>query len=161
MSSGAASRPTADDPNPEFREEPMAIHPYLFFSGTCRQAFARYQEIFGGDLQLMPMSEMPAAEGPVPPEQADLIMHAALSFGDNLLMASDDPTGDGGPVKGAAVSFSVGDAAEAERVFDALADGGQVTMPLSETFWAPKFGMCVDRFGTPWMVSAEPARASA
>jgi PhnB protein len=134
----------------------MAIHPYLFFSGTCRQAFTRYHEIFGGQLDLMPMSDMPDADQPVPPEQSNLIMHAALSFGDNLLMASDDPTGDGA-VKGAAVSYTVGDVAEAERVFDALADGGEVTMPLSETFWAPKFGMCVDRFGTPWMVNVETA----
>jgi PhnB protein len=138
----------------------MAFYPYLFFSGTCREAFNRYREIFGGDLAVMPMSEMPASEGPVPADQADLIMHAALTFGDSLLMGSDDPTGDGGPVKGVSVNYSVTDVAEAERVFDALADGGQVTMPMSETFWAPKFGMCVDRFGVPWMVNAEPAAAS-
>ncbi|HVM39894.1 MAG TPA: VOC family protein [Acidimicrobiia bacterium] len=139
----------------------MALHPYLFFSGTCREAFTRYHEIFGGDLVLLPMSEAP--DQPVPPEQADLIMHAALTFGDNLLMASDDPTGDGGPVKGMSVNFTVDDASEAERVFAALAEGGEVTMPLAETFWSPKFGVCVDRFGTPWMVNVaaeeEPAGA--
>jgi PhnB protein len=138
----------------------MAFYPYLFFSGTCRQALTRYQEIFGGELQLMTMADMPASEGSVPAEQADLIMHGSLTFGDNLLMASDDPTGDGGPVKGAAVNYSVGDTGEAERVFAALAEGGDVTMPMAETFWAPRFGMCVDRFGTPWMVNAEPATST-
>jgi len=137
----------------------MAFHPYLFFSGTCREAFTRYQEIFGGDLVLLPMSDMPSDQ-PVPADQADLIMHAALTFGDNLLMASDDPTGDGGPVKGMSVNYSVAEVAEARRVFEALADGGEVTMPLAETFWSPQFGMCVDRFGTPWMVNAEAPESS-
>lgn len=136
----------------------MAFHPYLFFSGNCREAFTRYHEIFGGDLVLLPMSDMPSDQ-PVPAEQADLIMHAALTFGENILMASDDPTGDGGPVKGMSVNYAVADVAEAQRVFDALADGGEVTMPAAETFWSPLFGMCIDQFGIPWMVSAEPAAA--
>lgn len=137
----------------------MAFHPYLFFSGTCRQAFTRYQEVFGGELALMPMADMPS-EDPVPPEQAELIMHAALTFDGNLLMGSDDPTGDGGPVRGMAVSYTSTDVAEAERVFQALADGGQVTMPIGETFWAARFGMCVDRFGAPWMVNVEAPPSS-
>lgn len=132
----------------------MSFHPYLFFSGTCREAFTRYQEVFGGDLVLMPMSEMPSEE-PVPADQADLVMHAALTFEDHLLMGSDDPSGDGGPVKGLAVNFTVADVAEAERVFAALSEGGQVAMPMAETFWSPRFGMCVDRFGMPWMVNVE------
>ena len=132
----------------------MSFHPYLFFSGTCREAFTRYQEVFGGDLVLMPMSEMPSEE-PVPADQADLVMHAALTFEDHLLMGSDDPSGDGGPVKGVAVNCTVADVAEAERVFAALSEGGQVAMPMAETFWSPRFGMCVDRFGMPWMVNVE------
>jgi PhnB protein len=137
----------------------MPIHPYLFFSGNCREAFTRYQEILGGELTLLPMSEAPQGEE-VPAGQGDLIMHAALSLDGDLLMASDDPTGDGGPVKGISISYSLRDPAEADRVFDALADGGQVTMPLSETFWSPKFGMCVDRFGIPWMIDVEqPAQS--
>ena len=136
----------------------MSFHPYLFFSGTCREAFTRYQEVFGGELTLLPMSEMPS-DGPVPPEQADLIMHAALSFDGHLLMGSDDPTGDGGPMKGVAVNYTVADVAEAEKAFAALAEGGQVAMPMAETFWSPRFGMCVDRFGTPWMVNVEAPAA--
>lgn len=138
----------------------MAFHPYLNFGGICREAFTRYQEIFGDELVLLPMSEMPS-EVQVPADHADLIMHAALMFDGQLLMASDDPSPDFGPVQGMFVNYTVGDVAEAERVFQALADGGQVTMPLAETFWAPRFGMCVDRFGTPWMVNVEaPTGAS-
>ncbi len=138
----------------------MAFHPYLFFGGNCREAFSRYQEIFGGELVLMPMSDMPA-EMEVPADQGDLIMHAALTFEGHILMASDDPSPNFGPVQGMFVNYTVGDVAEAVRVFEALADGGKVTMPIAETFWSPRFGMCVDRFGTPWMVNAEgPTQAS-
>ncbi|MGD9704594.1 MAG: VOC family protein [Acidimicrobiia bacterium] len=139
----------------------MAFHPYLFFGGDCREAFTRYQEIFGGELVLLTMKDMPSDE-PVPAGQADLIMHAALMSDGQLLMASDDPTTDDfGPVQGMQVNCTVTDVAEAERVFNALADGGQVTMPIAETSWSPMFGMCIDRFGTPWMVSTDaPAEAS-
>jgi PhnB protein len=134
----------------------MALNPYLFFGGNCREAFTRYQEILGGELFLMRMADAP--DGDAPPEQADLIIHAALTLGDDVLMASDDPTTDDfGPVQGMMVSCSVGDADEATRVFDALAQGGEVRQALAETFFSPAFGMCVDRFGTPWMVSADPA----
>lgn len=85
-------------------------------------------------------------------------MHAALSFGDgDLLMASDDPTGDGGPMKGFAVNLTLADADEARRVFECLADGGEIQMPLEPTFWSPLFGTCVDRFGVAWMVNLEGA----
>jgi PhnB protein len=131
----------------------MAFHPYLTFGGNCREAFTRYREIFGGELVLLPMSEMPSDQ-PAPPDQADLIMHAALTFEGHLLMASDDPTGNFQGVQGMHVNYTVPDVAEAERVFEALADGGEVTMPIAETFWSPMFGMCIDRFGTPWMVDA-------
>ena len=137
----------------------MAFHPYLFFGGNCREAFTRYQEIFGGELVLLPMSEAPSDE-PVPPEMADVIMHAALTFDGNLLMASDDPTGGFEGVRGMFVNYSAADVADAERVFEALAEGGEVTQPLAETFFSPKFGMCVDRFGTPWMVNTEAPQSA-
>jgi PhnB protein len=138
----------------------MAMHPYLYFGGNCREAFTRYQEIFGGELVLLSMKDVPA-DVPVPPGNADMIMHAALKFDDNLLMASDDPTSESfGPVKGMQVNYAVPDIDEAKRAFEALADGGQVTLPIGPTFFSPMFGMCIDRFGTPWMVSAEaPAQA--
>ncbi|MGQ0630363.1 MAG: VOC family protein [Sporichthyaceae bacterium] len=139
----------------------MSFHAYLFFTGTCREAFTRYQEIFGGELELMTMGQVPAGdaaqapEGAMPAGSENLIMHAALKVGDGLLMASDDPSGDGGPKKGAAVSYSAADPAEVARIFDALADGGEVTMAVSQTFWSPAFGMCTDRFGVPWMIGVE------
>jgi PhnB protein len=133
----------------------MAFHPYLFFGGNCREAFVRYQEIFGGELVLITMNDMPSEE-PVPPGLGDMIMHAALKIDDNLLMASDDPTSDNfGPVQGMQVNYSVADVDAAKRVFDELADGGKVTLPIAATSWSPMFGMCTDRFGTPWMISAE------
>jgi PhnB protein len=138
----------------------MGFHPYLFFGGNCRDAFTRYQEIFGGELVLLSMNDAPPEARP-PGVSTDVIMHAALKVGDQLLMASDDPTTDSfGPVQGMQVNYGTADVVDAKRVFEALADGGQVTAPLTETFFSPAFGMCVDRFGTPWMVSADaPADA--
>jgi PhnB protein len=135
-------------------EDRMAFHPYLYFNGSCREAFTRYQEIFGGELFLMKMSDAPS-DDPVPASQADLIIHAALTVDGDLLMASDDPTGKVGPIEGVYVNYSNADVAEVQRVFEALAAGGEITQPLLETFFSPAFGMCVDRFGTPWMLSAE------
>jgi PhnB protein len=133
----------------------MAFHPYLFFGGTCREAFTRYQEIFGGELVLITMKDMPSDEQ-IPDAHAEMIMHAALMVDDTLLMGSDDPTTDSfGPVQGMQVNYAVADVDEAARVFEALADGGKVNLPIGETSWSPAFGMCVDRFGTPWMVGAE------
>lgn len=138
----------------------MAFRPYLFFGGNCREAFSRYQEIFGGELSLLTMKDVPGAEPPA--DQADMVIHAALTVGDDLLMASDDPTTDSfGPVQGMMVSYDAADVADATRVFEALADGGHVTQALEPTFFADAFGMCVDRFGTPWMVAGPPRQQAA
>jgi PhnB protein len=138
----------------------MAFYPYLFLKGNCRQAFTRYQEIFGGELFMMKMSDAPLDEEP-PAGQGDLILHAALKVDGGLLMASDDPTGKVGPIEGISVSFSSTDSAEVTRVFEALAEGGEITQPLAKTFFSPAFGMCVDRFGTPWMLSVEVPQPAA
>ena len=135
----------------------MAFHPYLFFGGNCRQAFTRYQQIFGGELVLLTAADMPPEEQ-MPGAAADLIMHAALAIGDQLLMGSDDPTSETfGPVHGMMVNYAIDDATAAERVFRELADGGETTLPIGPTSWSACFGMCVDRFGTPWMISADLA----
>jgi PhnB protein len=129
----------------------MAFRPYLFFGGNCRDALTRYQEIFGGELTLLTMKDVPGEEPPA--DKADLIIHAALMVGDELLMASDDPMStDFGPVQGIMVSYDAPDVAEANRVFDALAEGGTVTQKVEPTFFSVGFGMCTDRFGTPWMI---------
>jgi PhnB protein len=138
----------------------MAFHAYLFFGGNCREAFTRYADIFGGELQVMTMRDAPDVP-PVDEAQLDMVIHAAIMLpGGGLLMGSDDPTTDSfGPVQGMMVSYSASDEADARRVFEALCEGGTVSQELIQTFFSPAFGMCVDRFGTPWMVSAEPAEA--
>jgi PhnB protein len=129
----------------------MAFRPYLLFGGDCREAFTRYQEIFGGELTLLPMKDIPGEEPPA--EKADMIIHASLAIGNDLLMGSDDPMADTfGPVQGMVVSYDAADVAEAERVFDALTDGGTISQALEPTFFSDAFGVGVDRFGTPWMV---------
>ena len=139
----------------------MAFRPYLFFGGNCRDAFTHYQKIFGGELTLLTMKDVPGQDAP-PPETADMIIHAALVIGGDVLMASDDPTTDSfGPVQGIMVSYDAADVDDAKRVFEALAGGGTVTQALEPTFFSAAFGMCVDRFGTPWMIVApDPNQAS-
>ena len=141
----------------------MAFRPYLAFAGNCREAFTRYQEIFGGELVLLTTADVPADAGPPPPgAKPDAIMHAALTSGDELLMGADDPSGTfDGQVHGICVNCSRSDVAETERVFDALSEGGEVQLPLGETFFSPAFGMCTDRFGIPWMVNCEKPMAQA
>ena len=135
----------------------MPFHPYLFFGGNCREAFTRYHEIFGGDLTVLTMGDVPDGGDDVPPEQKDMVIHAALVADEFLLMGSDDPTDPTfGPVQGMMVTYSSPDVAESERAFAALvADGGEVTQELQTTFFSPAFGLCRDRFGTPWMVTTD------
>ena len=135
----------------------MAFRPYLAFAGNCREAFTRYKEIFGGELVLLTMADAPVDAGAPPPDvKSDAIMHAALMNGDELLMGADDMSGSfQGNVNGMCVNYALPDAGEAKRVFDALAEGGQVQQPLTETFFSPAFGLCTDRFGIPWMVMAD------
>jgi PhnB protein len=134
----------------------MAFRPYLAFAGNCREAFTRYQEIFGGELALLTSADMPPApEGsPMPP--SDTVMHAALTSPIGLLLGAEDPSGGfDGHVRGMCINVALDDTGEAKRVYDALSEGGDVQMPLGETFFSPAFGMCMDRFGQPWMVMVE------
>lgn len=134
----------------------MALHAYRFFSNNCREAMTRYQEVFGGQLDVMSFADMPPGEDGPQEVDPDLVMHAALVFGDgDMLMASDDPSGDGGPVTGVSLHWSADSIDDAERIFEALTDGGSVEMPLEEVFWAKRFGSCTDRFGTSWMISVD------
>ena len=139
----------------------MSCHPYLFFSGTCREAMTRYHEILGGHLDVMSVGDMPeGAEPPPGPPNPDLVIHAALTMDDGgFLMASDDPTGDARGMKGAAVSLILDTPENATGIFNGLVERGQVTAPLGETFFSPCFGMCTDRFGTNWMVSVSSEEA--
>jgi len=136
----------------------MRVNPYLLFDGNCEEAFGAYAKIFGGKIvAMMPFEGSPAGEK-TPADWRKKILHARLEFGDNALMASDAPPGRFQKMQGMSVTLNVGDPAEAERIFDGLADRATVMMPLGETFWALKFGMLTDRFGTPWMINcAKPS----
>jgi PhnB protein len=135
----------------------MRVNPYLVFDGQCEAAFKFYADCLGGKIEAMLTHGGSPAEAHVPPEWRDKILHARLTVGQDVLMGSDAPPGRFEPPKGFSVTIQLTDPAEAERIFRRLEDGGTVTMPIQQTFWATKFGMLVDRFGTPWMVNCQPA----
>ena len=130
------------------------IHAYLSFDGNCADAMRFYERVLGGNLKaLLKNSDTPAAAD-VPPGNEDRIMHAYLEFDGGAIMAGDAMCSekyDG--IKGVSKTLSYDDTAAAKRVFDALSDGGTVTMPWSPTFWAESFGMLRDQYGTPWIVN--------
>ncbi len=134
----------------------MRINPYLIFDGQCETAFRFYAECLGGTLTAMlPYRDTPASEA-VPETHRDRIIHACLEIGGQRLMASDTtPDQPYEPIRGSWTSLNVDSVAEAERIFDALAAGGETPMPMAETFWAQRFGMCIDRYGVPWMVNCD------
>ena len=133
----------------------MQINPYLNFNGQCEAAFKFYEQVFGGKITFkMTWGECPDAEQ-MPSETHKLIMHTTLAIGEAVLMGADSPPNSYEPPKGIYVSLHFKDKAEGERVFQALAENGNVQMAFQQTFWAAGFGMCVDRFGIPWMVNCE------
>ena len=131
----------------------MQLNPYLLFNGQCEAAFKFYAQVLGGKIDGMLTHAGTPAEQHVPAEWRDKILHARLIVGDAVLMASDAPPGRYDQPKGFSVSIQIRDKADGERIFNALAEGGTIQMPFEPTFWAAGFGMCVDRFGIPWMVN--------
>lgn len=135
----------------------MHVNPYLNFNGNCREAFDFYARVLNTDIIMMlPFGATPMADQ-MPPEMRDLIAHAQLRMGDGVLMASDAPGNYERP-QGISVTLNIPATDEAERVFNALSEQGTVQMPLTETFWAQRFGTLVDRFGIPWMINCEKPR---
>jgi PhnB protein len=131
----------------------MHVTPYLNFKDSTRQAFEFYAQVLGGKIDfIQSFGESPMA-GEVPPDWQDAVMHAHLTFPGGSLMASDAPGDMFKPAQGLYVSLQVDSVEEAERIWAALSEGGTAEMPLGETFWAKRFGMCTDRFGTPWMIN--------
>ncbi len=133
----------------------MKIEPYLFFDGRCEEAIEFYQQALGAKVEfLMRNSESPEPPPPgmLPPGSEDKIMHASVHIGGALVMMSDGLCGGEASFKGFSLSLDCPDADAAREAFAALAEGGQVSMPLRKTFWAPLFGMVTDRFGVSWMV---------
>lgn len=132
----------------------MKLNPYLSFDGRCREAFELYAKVFGGRISFMQtIGESPMASG-MPPEAHGRIMHVTLQIGDQVLQGADAPPGQFTKPGGFCVAIKFDDAAEGERVFNALARNGKVQMPFQETFWAKGFGMLIDEFATPWIVNA-------
>jgi PhnB protein len=133
----------------------MQVNPYLNFNGNCKEAFAFYEKVLGAKTEMMQThGESPMADK-VPPNWKDAVIHARLRIGDAILMASDYPPDSYHKPEGFYVSLQVDKPADAERIFNALAENGSVHMPVQETFWAARFGMLADRFGTPWMVNCD------
>jgi PhnB protein len=134
----------------------MYIQPYLFFDGRCQEALDYYVSALGAKVEML----MRFKDSPEPPDQkmasvsGDNIMHASFRIGDSVVMASDG-FGKGKPVfQGVSLSLAVNSVADADRYFSALAKGGTIQQPLTNTFFAPSFGMVTDKFGVPWMVIA-------
>jgi PhnB protein len=133
----------------------MQVQPYLFFDGRCEEAIEFYRKALGADATMLMRfkdSPEPPAPGMCPPGGENKVMHANLRIGDTQVMASDGRCQGKPSFHGFSLSLTVPDDAEAERRFAALADGGQVQMPLAKTFFSSRFGMVADRFGVSWMV---------
>lgn len=135
----------------------MLIQPYLFFDGRCEEALDFYRRRLNAEVTMLlryKESPDPPQPGMVPAGCGDKIMHSSFRVGDTTVMASDGRC-QGQPVfQGFSLALSVADETQADRLFAALADGGQVQMPLGRTFFSPRFGMVADRFGVSWMVIA-------
>ena len=136
----------------------MQIQPYLFFDGRCEEAIEFYRKTLGAEpIMLMRWKDCPEpAEPGMTPPSPEKIMHARLKIGDTTVLMADGMCQSQASFHGFSLSATVRDEAEANRVFNALADGGQVRMPLGKTFFSPAFGVVADKFGVGWMVFVEP-----
>ena len=139
----------------------MQVQPYLFFDGRCEEAIEFYKQALGVKVEMLMRfreSPEPPPPGCMAPGTEDKVMHACLRIGDTAVMASDGQCGGKPSFQGVSLSITAPNEAEADRMFNALAHGGQVQMPLGKTFFSPRFGMVADRFGMSWMVIVEPAK---
>jgi len=139
----------------------MKVESYLCFEGRCEEAIEFYKRALGASVEmLMRFKDSPEPPPPdCPPSPPEGIMHASIIVGETRLMLSDGMNEGKTKFAGISLSITSKDVAEAHTVFAALADGGQVQMPLAKTFWSPAFGMLVDRFGVSWLVMAPEAAA--
>ena len=133
------------------------IQPYLFFNGRCDEAIAFYQSALGAEVvMLMRRKDAPdPSPMPLPPGTENKVMHATLNIGGAIVMASDGMNNGVAEFKGFSLSLAYPTEAEAQRAFNALADGGRIDMPLGKTFWSACFGVVTDRLGVQWMVSLD------
>jgi PhnB protein len=137
----------------------MQVQPYLFFDGRCEEAVEFYKGALGAEVEMLLRfkdSPDPPPPGMVPPGSEDKVMHTCFRIGDTAVMASDGRCQGQPSFQGFSLSLTAADEAEADRLFAALGEGGQVQMPLGKTFFSPRFGMVADRFGVSWMVVVAP-----
>ncbi len=133
----------------------MLVQPYLMFDGRCEEAIEFYRRAVGAETTMLMRfkdSPEPAPPGMVPPGSENKVMHAAMRIGDSVVMATDGGCQQKAAFEGFSLTLTVPTEAEADKRFNALADGGQVRMPLAKTFFSPRFGMLQDKFGVGWMV---------
>jgi PhnB protein len=133
----------------------MQIQPYLFFEGRCEEAMMFYRDVLGAEVtQLMRYSDSPEAPPPgmLPPGSENRIMHASMRIGESVVLVSDGNCSGKPGFSGFSLTLNAANDAEAERLFAALAEGGQIRMPMAQTFFASRFGMLADRYGLGWMV---------
>ncbi len=135
----------------------MKLNTYLQFNGNCEAALSFYADIFNGKLELMRFRDAPPCEGMDAPPP-DNVMHGCVSFADQSLMGTDSTMGETAqPISGAHIVINIDDVTHAEELFAALAHGGNIQMPIAKTFWAERYGIVTDRFGTPWMINCAAA----
>jgi PhnB protein len=137
----------------------MKVQPYLFFNGRCEEAIDFYKKALGAEvLMLMRFNESPDPPPPgmVPPGSERKIMHSCMRIGETEVMASDGMCTGNSAFQGVSLSLEVPNEAEADRLFSALREGGQVQMPIGKTFFSPRFGIVADRFGVSWMIVTTP-----
>lgn len=132
----------------------MQLHPYLTFYGSCEAALNFYKTIFGGEIVgLSYFGDSPMEIGE---DDKKRVMHATFNFGNNSFMASDSMPGQDAPTRSnITLSLGTDDLEATNHTFAALAEGGQITMPLEDTFWGARFGMLTDKFGIHWMINCE------
>jgi PhnB protein len=132
----------------------MPINPYISFNSNCEAAFKYYEKHLGAKIDAIMRNGEAPADMKMPPDRAKYVMHGQISIDGTVLMGADMPPDRFKQPQGYTVSLQVKDLADAERKFNALADGGSVHMPFGKTFFSKGFGMCVDQFGIPWMVNS-------
>jgi PhnB protein len=137
----------------------MLVQPYVFFDGRCEEAAEFYRRTLGAKVEMMMRykdAPDPHPPGMIPPGSENKVMHMSLQIGDSIVLASDGSCTGKPSFHGFSLSITARDDAEADRLFAALSDGGQVQMPIGKTFFSSRFGMVADRFGVAWMVYVAP-----
>ena len=134
----------------------MAVTPYLFIDGRCDEAIEFYKKNLGAEVEMLMRYKDSPDRAPMPPGADDKVLHACFRVGDSAILASDGHCSNKAELKGFALTITVKDEAEAGRTYAALSEGGTQVMPLTKTFFSPRFGMLNDRYGVMWMIIVMP-----